>query len=517
MVQAQGSPPCLQSVETIVQATPQCLIQAIAEGTPIGKDHLNFAMAKIREAVRRTDFVARLFQMLIETPGVFGSVDEIITWLSDTLRHAPIETRREVACQAFGLLRSGENLSQKTIVFCVRLLKGLRGDDLAHLEAESVKAAVKKQARNITQSATTSSENSQGNNAQKLKCTHRLITDNQNEKRREEQKLEKCFKNTFQNVLSLCDSEQKIEVLNAQERELRRQLEEKIKAISVEEQRREELKESIYNDDIVETRIATKGAELDAEMSALNKRRDELQKNEDEHRQNLDKLAKNETLGIEQILSIVLEWGVQQLTLDILRRKGMTSRYLMGWSYQGMLDGGLPLIDALRIAYFKRKLNSIAYGEIEEELWNAEDVTLWLRSLPDGEAVVELFRIAQIDGVGLLQFAEGTNFLDRIGVENCTVQENIKSAVDLLQGKYQLIPKDFFCPLSLKLMSDPVIASDGHNYERSVINNYLATDGEKHSPMNEEPLTNHFVSNLDLKKRISPFLAAQKKSEIKLC
>ena len=36
-------------------------------------------------------------------------------------------------------------------------------------------------------------------------------------------------------------------------------------------------------------------------------------------------------------------------------------------------------------------------------------------------------------------------------------------------------PADFICPITTELMSDPVMAADGHSYERSAIERWLAT------------------------------------------
>ena len=36
-------------------------------------------------------------------------------------------------------------------------------------------------------------------------------------------------------------------------------------------------------------------------------------------------------------------------------------------------------------------------------------------------------------------------------------------------------PADFFCPISLELMRDPVMAYDGHSYERAAIERWFAT------------------------------------------
>ena len=36
-------------------------------------------------------------------------------------------------------------------------------------------------------------------------------------------------------------------------------------------------------------------------------------------------------------------------------------------------------------------------------------------------------------------------------------------------------PDDFVCPITTELMSDPVMAADGHAYERTAIERWLAT------------------------------------------
>jgi hypothetical protein len=44
------------------------------------------------------------------------------------------------------------------------------------------------------------------------------------------------------------------------------------------------------------------------------------------------------------------------------------------------------------------------------------------------------------------------------------------------------------CPVSLELMRNPVFASDGHTYEREMIENWIEEDNET-SPLTGEPLT----------------------------
>ena len=49
-------------------------------------------------------------------------------------------------------------------------------------------------------------------------------------------------------------------------------------------------------------------------------------------------------------------------------------------------------------------------------------------------------------------------------------------------------------------MSDPVVASDGHTYERSAIEGVLAS-ADKRSPMTREKLTSTLHANITLLKR----------------
>ncbi|EOD39925.1 hypothetical protein EMIHUDRAFT_69894, partial [Emiliania huxleyi CCMP1516] len=53
-------------------------------------------------------------------------------------------------------------------------------------------------------------------------------------------------------------------------------------------------------------------------------------------------------------------------------------------------------------------------------------------------------------------------------------------------------PADFICPITTELMSDPVMAADGHSYERSAIERWLATRST--SPMTGEALVHSFLA-----------------------
>lgn len=68
-------------------------------------------------------------------------------------------------------------------------------------------------------------------------------------------------------------------------------------------------------------------------------------------------------------------------------------------------------------------------------------------------------------------------------------------------------PGEYMCPISFEVMRDPVVASDGHSYERKSIEQVL--DDTAVSPMTREPLTPYLFPNRALRKRIEEHEAEQ--------
>lgn len=54
------------------------------------------------------------------------------------------------------------------------------------------------------------------------------------------------------------------------------------------------------------------------------------------------------------------------------------------------------------------------------------------------------------------------------------------------------LPDDFRCPISLEIMSDPVILSSGHTFDRSSIQRWLDS-GNRTCPITKQPLPRHFT------------------------
>lgn len=65
-------------------------------------------------------------------------------------------------------------------------------------------------------------------------------------------------------------------------------------------------------------------------------------------------------------------------------------------------------------------------------------------------------------------------------------------------------PDAFCCPLTMEVMDDPVVASDGHTYERKALQRVFETS--KISPLTRETLNTHIaIPNINLRKRIRDY------------
>jgi hypothetical protein len=79
-----------------------------------------------------------------------------------------------------------------------------------------------------------------------------------------------------------------------------------------------------------------------------------------------------------------------------------------------------------------------------------------------------------------------------------TVLCSNETTLPSLFAKGTEIFKDWICPISFKLMVDPVVAQDGHTYERTAIDTWLLNNST--SPMDRSPITNKkLYTNIGLK------------------
>lgn len=69
-------------------------------------------------------------------------------------------------------------------------------------------------------------------------------------------------------------------------------------------------------------------------------------------------------------------------------------------------------------------------------------------------------------------------------------------------------PSGFICPITHEIMTDPVMCTDGHSYERSAILRWLQSHNT--SPMTNCVIdTSSITPNISLRNSIQDFVAAQ--------
>ena len=100
-----------------------------------------------------------------------------------------------------------------------------------------------------------------------------------------------------------------------------------------------------------------------------------------------------------------------------------------------------------------------------------------------------------------------------VGAADEAVTERVRSRLEELQtaaarrarresvGLNVPLPADFTCPITYDKMKDPVVASDGHSYERSAIEEILRGPHPL-SPLTRATLGTTLVPNLNLRRRI---------------
>ena len=93
--------------------------------------------------------------------------------------------------------------------------------------------------------------------------------------------------------------------------------------------------------------------------------------------------------------------------------------------------------------------------------------------------------------------------IDKLKKEKEQLKEENKQLENKILNKKN-IDNNFICSITLEVMKDPVICSDGHTYERSAIEKWLST--ENHSPMTRQIITNKsLIPNIALRNIIQEY------------
>lgn len=101
--------------------------------------------------------------------------------------------------------------------------------------------------------------------------------------------------------------------------------------------------------------------------------------------------------------------------------------------------------------------------------------------------------------------ASSANSLDTMGADMADAKDAVmSSATKANRMKGMKIRDEFICPITYELMRDPVVASDGHTYEKAAIDKWL-----KHhqiSPRTNEPMAPLTIPNYNMKKLIQDII-----------
>ena len=75
------------------------------------------------------------------------------------------------------------------------------------------------------------------------------------------------------------------------------------------------------------------------------------------------------------------------------------------------------------------------------------------------------------------------------------------------ERKHRKVPPDFLCPITQEIMTDPVMALDGHSYERDAIQTWFGSGRSRiKSPLTNETLASDLITpNHTLRKVIQDF------------
>jgi hypothetical protein len=98
--------------------------------------------------------------------------------------------------------------------------------------------------------------------------------------------------------------------------------------------------------------------------------------------------------------------------------------------------------------------------------------------------------------------------VDKFMIENPGNEDLGKDLGDFLEPFKQVsmkISENLTCPISLEIMTNPVVLSSGHTYEKDEIEKYFTKHGRK-DPMTDEAVQGPLIENINLRHAIEHFI-----------
>eukprot|EP00727_Mastigamoeba_balamuthi_P010975 m51a1_g650 hypothetical protein (376) ;mRNA; f:201722-202849 len=223
---------------------------------------------------------------------------------------------------------------------------------------------------------------------------------------------------------------------------------------------------------------------------------------------------------------------LRELSDEDLERLGMTPaaerKYFLYTLRLIEACGELELPEVV-LQSFSEDLHNKSADAVECPLWGPDKVAAWLKHADVRQEVVGKLEEGRVTGRQLLFLTERD--LGEFGVTTLGERKRIAAMCrDLREAHFHMlavmsgnieeessevqsptsadqIPREYFCPLSLKVMNDPVLAEDGYIYERSAIEQFLDSLGVI-SPMTGQPMGDTLKSCVSLRNAISAYLAS---------
>jgi hypothetical protein len=104
--------------------------------------------------------------------------------------------------------------------------------------------------------------------------------------------------------------------------------------------------------------------------------------------------------------------------------------------------------------------------------------------------------------------------IDEMKMKN-TIIESHTEFIEEQRKRYEGFMDEFdilTCPITMVIMREPVVADDGHTYERSAIAEWVTMRGT--SPLTRGRISSHFVPNMAIRKMIEQLKSTKKRKMV---
>lgn len=203
----------------------------------------------------------------------------------------------------------------------------------------------------------------------------------------------------------------------------------------------------------------------------------------------------------KEVLDIIRKGQELQRT-DLTVSDDMLNNYFLNHAY--FIHKKKILVNGAKYIFFIDN-----YGNIYEFIYNIESDKYWIGYCIGPKYKIELQEIV-IDIIRLINTNNETHFKNTIqGIVNINEKYNDNDNLIILEEnklkeENKQLTEHFICPITMVVMKDPVICSDGHTYERSAIEKWLSTNN--HSPITRQIITNNsLIPNIVLRNIIQEY------------